>query len=56
MNCSPSNKKGRNIHSPDEQTVQVGIRPFLALPPMIEFPLFLGFHHGVGRRLLGNDP
>ena len=44
----------KTMNVPDEETVQVGVRPLLALPPMVELSLFLLFHHGVSGRILSN--
>lgn len=42
------------INEPDEKTVQVGICPFLAFPPVITLPVISIFGHGGGRGCLGD--
>lgn len=41
---------------PDEETVQVGVSPFLRFPPVIKLSLVDVFSHSAGRRFFPNDP
>jgi hypothetical protein len=47
--------RGISDSLPDEQTVQVGIGPLLALPPVVHLTLLLGLAHRVSRSGLSDD-
>lgn len=44
-----------SVYAPDKQSVQVDIRPLLALPPVVQLALFDIFQHRLGGRVLGDD-